>query len=211
MLKVSRCQLCYKFYRTGKIRQIAEKVLDNERKLSLVSKTDKPKEISKFVNKRLLVCKDCYKRLEEGEGVTRGNNEGDFWDGNLLGEDSELSEKAVGSWNKEQRESVKNAFQDAVKPAGKKRGRKPKSTVESVTENAAQEAKEETDRSARDTLSESEQVIKQSPERKAFKERVKDILAQDSNILYSDIAARLNASELLVSEICDEIDKEGGK
>jgi hypothetical protein len=193
MLKVSRCQLCYKFYRTGKIRQIAEKVLDNERKLSLVSKTDKPKEISKFVNKRLLVCKYCYKHIEKGEGVTQGNNEGDFWDGNLLGEDSELSKKAVGSWNKEQRESVKNAFQDDVKPAGKKRGRKPKQVVEPIPVVIEQDNSKL--RTNRDLL----------------KEKIRERYNTQGSVIYSDLATELNVEESIVSEICDEIDKEGGK
>jgi hypothetical protein len=195
MIKVSECQLCHKYYRTGKVRQVLNKCLDGF-----------TEGRAKFVESKMLVCKSCYKRIEKGEGVTQGGNEGTFWDGNLLGEDSGLSEKQIGQWGEEQHESVK----DAVKLVGKKRGRKPKSSVDSVTENAAQLAKEKDDESARDTVSEVEQIIKKSPERKAFKERVRDILAQDSNILYSDIAARLNASELLVSEICDEIDKEGG-
>jgi hypothetical protein len=197
MLKVSECQLCGRYYRTGKIRLLAEKVLDSEKVLSL-GKSGKPKEISRFNSKRLLVCKECYKRIEKGEGVAK-NDTGGFWDDERV-EPFNLREKKSEKVVKLEGDATDAALSAKEKADGdvphKKRGRKPKSNLEVLFVEA------------KATPPEPEKPVEQNPEHEALKDRVRQILAENGDILYSEISTRLGIDEGIIAGICDEIDKE---
>jgi hypothetical protein len=211
MLKVSECQLCGRYYRTGKLRQLVEKC-DAVVEESAAGKRSK----AVFKERRMLVCKECYKRIENGEGVAKVDRELRLFDEDGLPDgflfDNEAKSKSdsipkhgrviVGS--KEQAEAIESALKDGGKPVGKKRGRKPKSesgvaTDQTDVENATLKA------------SEAKEPVEQDPEHEALKDRVRQILAENNDILYSEISTRLGIDEGTIAGICDELDKEGGK
>jgi hypothetical protein len=142
LIKIASCELCGRYYRTGKIRQVIEKALG---------------EGNKFKEWRKAVCNGCYDSIIRGDGVLQANtlNIGeDIIDGDTLGvikqlsEDSKASGKLVDAISKPKKERKKRKSkvhdseiarsiragtgelapddEDTDKKEPKKRGRKPK-------------------------------------------------------------------------------------
>lgn len=129
MIKVSQCQLCSNYFRTGKIRQILEK--------GLVFDADGRK--AKFTESKMLVCKECYKRIVKGEGVAKVSDANDLFadysSADYLDEPGYIPEP--------ERKST---------PEKKKRGRKPRTTTEPTSPVSSVE--EDKPKSDRDLLKE---------------------------------------------------------
>lgn len=108
----------------------------------------------------------------------------------------------------------------------KNRGRKPKATAEALraktyhapeedvaiqTSIDAQEAVESSLAEMRMPDNNRIDTEAESLTREGLKDRIRQILASSSNILYSEIATRLGIDEDLVGQLADELDQEGNK
>lgn len=111
MIKVSQCQLCGNYFRTGKIRQILEK--------GLVFDADGRK--AKFSESKMLVCKSCYGHILKGDGVAKVSDANDlFADYNSA---DYLDEPRY----------IPEPEKKSIPTGKKKRGRKPRSTTEPIS------------------------------------------------------------------------------
>jgi hypothetical protein len=277
MFKVGSCNLCQRVFRTGGLRQLIQRDISAQSE----EKAKSGRKVM-FSESRIVVCTECYKRLEKGEGVDVYDVVEDILDGNklgsMLGENVANLSKSIGGKGRQSvldkvtadlatkskgksdtklkkerkprgvRVSTKGSTiakslasstfedEDIDEKSKEKRGRKPKvqgKTIDNLAESSVAKVEAITEKVISDfdkkfphsevkgddvviptsmpSLKETETVeekIVTNQDRKLYKEQVRQALTSNGNIMYSEIARKLNIDEGLVSQLANEIDGE---
>ena len=258
MFKIGTCGLCQRVYRTGGLRQLIQREMLSGFNRNVVESQGVRK--TAFSESRIVVCNECYKKLEKGEGVNTCCE--DVLDGDLLGykqvsDEFEVkvskpskgkgSMKLTGQVQKKERKPrgkrvvtkgstiakslASSTFEDEdtdEKPNKEKKQRKVKATAEptipvvDIKDNGGVEVTELSSEGFRDSEGNPppivpppseepepvEEVSVTNKDRKQYKEQVRQALTSSPEIMYSEIARRLNIDEGLVSQLVNEIDGE---